>query len=203
MIKHNPRLSFKDRYRLVKRVLKLALNKDSKYVNLLWQTPEGNEQVHTFYAEGTNPVEPFLTYMATVAGRSKTLEDMNDRAHYYLSKTTIAFTKLHALELDDYCYVGNPIRKKPTLNLDAPSSIKMSALYLLDVVLINDFTNAMFTMDYNEDADEVRIYSEGARVFEVEGAKEVTVFNGKYCSYITLEEIKYRVYQLKGFHIPS
>lgn len=203
MIKHNPRLSLKDRYRLIKRVLKLALDKDSKYVNLLWQTPEGNEQVHTFYAEGANPVEPLLTYMATVAGRSKTLEDMNDRAHCYLSKTTVAFTKLHGLKLDDYCYVGNPIRKKPTLNLGAPSSIKMSALHLLDVVLINDFTNAMFTMDYNEDADEVRIYSEGARVFEVEGAKEVTVFNGKYCSYVTLEEIKYRVYQLKGFHIPS
>ena len=203
MIKHNPRLSFKDRYHLVKRVLKLALNKDSKYVNLLWQTPKGDEHTHTFYAEGTDPTAPFLTYMATVAGKSESLEDMNDRAHYYLSKTTVAFTKLHGLKLDDYCYVGNPIRKKPTLNLDAPSSIKMSALYLLDVVLISDFTNAMFTMDYNEDADEVRIYSEGARVFKVEGAKEVTVFNGKYCSYITLEEIKYRVYQLKGFHIPS
>ena len=203
MIKHNPRLSLKDRYRLVKRVLKLALDKDSKYVNLLWQTPEGSEQTHTFYAEGTDPTEPFLTYMATVAGKSKTLEAMNERAQFYLNKTTVAFTKLHGLKLDDYCYVGNPIRKKPTLNLDATSTIKMSALYLLDVVLINDFTNAMFTMDYNEDADEVRIYSEGARVFEVEGAKEVTVFNGKYCSYITLEEIKYRVYQLKGFHIPS
>lgn len=203
MIKHNPRLSFKDRYRLVKRVLKLALNKDSEYLNMLWKNPKGDVLTHTFYPEGTDPTEPFIVYMAKVAGHSDTLEAMNKRAQFYLNKTTVAFTKLHGLKLDDYCYVGNPIRKKATLNLDAPSSIKMSALYLLDVVLINDFTNAMFTMDYNEDADEVRIYSEGARVFEVEGAKEVTVFNGKYCSYITLEEIKYRVYQLKGFHIPS
>ena len=86
MIKHNPRLSFKDRYRLVKRVLKLALNKDSEYLNMLWKNPKGDVLTHTFYPEGT---------------------------------------------------------------------------------------------------------------------EEVTVFNDTYCSYITLEEIKYRVYQLKGFHIPS
>lgn len=203
MIKHNPRLSLKDRYRLIKRVLKLALDKDSKYVNLMWQTPEEDIHTHTFYVEGMKPVEPFLAYMASVAGKSKTLEAMNERAQYYLNKTTVAFTKLHGLALDDYCYVSSPIRKKPTLNLDATSTVKMSALYLLDVVLINNFTNAMLTMDYNEDADEVHIYSEGVKVFTIVGTEEVTVFNDTYCSCITLEEIKYRVYQLKGFHIPS
>lgn len=203
MIKHNPRLSLKDRYRLIKRVLKLALNKDSEYLNMLWKNPKGDVLTHTFYPEGTDPTEPFIAYMAKVAGHSDTLESMNKRAEYYLDKTTVAFTKLHGLPLDDYCYVGSPIRKKSALHLDATSTIKLSALYLLDVVLINDFTNAMFTMDYNENADEVCIYSEGVKEFTIEGTKEVTVFNGKYCSYITLEETKYRVYQLKGFHIPS
>lgn len=155
MIKHNPRLSLKDRYRLVKRVLKLALDKDSKYVNLLWQTPKGGEQTHTFYAEGTDPTEPFLTYMATVAGRSKTLEAMNDRAHYYLSKTAIAFTKLHGLELDDYCYVAQPIRKKPTSIVGA--EIPLKRLCDDNVLLTGKTSGGLYTLEIDDDFNAINL----------------------------------------------
>ena len=172
MIKHNPRLSLKDRYRLIKRVLKLALDKDSKYVNLLWQTPKGNEHTHTFYAEGTDPTAPFLTYMATVAGKSESLEDMNDRAHYYLSKTTVAFTKLHGLNLDDYCYVAQPIRKKTELpdNVEVP----LSQLYEDSVLLISAFSNYIYTLDMPEDASSIILYSDDTAVESFDPSTTIT-----------------------------
>lgn len=168
MIKHNPRLSFKDRYRLVKRVLKLALDKDSKYVNLLWQTPKGGEQTHTFYAEGTDPTEPFLTYMATVAGKSKTLEAMNDRAHYYLSKTAVAFTKLHGLELDDYCYVAQPIRKKP--EPIEGKDIPLKQLCDDNVVLTDKISGDTYTVDIDDDFNAINLKQgeEGAGMFPID-----------------------------------
>ena len=168
MIKHNPRLSLKDRYRLIKRVLKLALDKDSKYVNLLWQTPEGSEQTHTFYAEGTDPTEPFLTYMATVAGKSKTLEAMNDRAHYYLSKTAVAFTKLHGLELDDYCYVAQPIRKKPASIVGA--EIPLKRLCDDNVLLTGKTSGGLYTLEIDDDFNAINLVQDeiGAGMFPID-----------------------------------
>ena len=197
MIKHNPRLSLKDRYRLVKRVLKLALDKDSKYVNLLWQTPKGAEQTHTFYAEGTDPTEPFLTYMATVAGKSKTLEAMNDRAHYYLSKTAIAFTKLHGLELDDYCYVAQPIRKKTEL-LDN-TKVPLSKLYEDSVLLINKFSGCLYTLDMSEDASTIIMYSDDIAVESFDPSTTIThLGDGVWC----LDDKKYYV-KTKQPYYPS
>lgn len=201
MIKHNPRLSLKDRYRLIKRVLKLALDKDSKYINLLWQTPEGDEQVHTFYAEGTSPIEPFLSYMASVAGKSKTLEAMNERAQYYLNKTTVAFTKLHGLPLDDYCYVANPIRKKPNLCLGLEGYITAKDLYNLDVILVNDFSNHMVTLDYNEDSDVVSFISDDVKIETLLGTSEMPYVNKDAYAIITLIDVKYRLYKLTGLNI--
>lgn len=172
MIKHNPRLSLKDRYRLIKRVLKLALDKDSKYVNLLWQTPVGGEQTHTFYAEGTDPTEPFLTYMATVAGKSKTLEAMNDRAHYYLSKTAVAFTKLHGLELDDYCYVAQPIRKKSESIVG--KEVPLKQLYEDNVLLINKFNGALYLLDMHEDASSIDLRSDDVIVESFDPSTTIT-----------------------------
>lgn len=106
----NKVLSFKDRYRLLKRLVKMLFDKDLSYLNLLWIDKKGTHLTHTFYAEGTSPTDPFLTYMATVAGKCKDLEDVNKRAEYYLDKTTIVYTIFNDLDLADFGYVGNPIR---------------------------------------------------------------------------------------------
>ena len=103
-------LSFKDRFRLIKRVLKLALKKDIEYVNLLWKDGGTTIPTHTFYAEGLDPKEPFLEYIATVAGSSTDLDSLNKRAEYFLNKTTVGYCLLNSLDLSDYQYVGSPIR---------------------------------------------------------------------------------------------
>ena len=103
-------LSLKDRFRLIKRVLKLALKKDTKYVNLLWKDGGTTIPTHTFYAEGLDPKEPFLEYIATVAGSSTDLESLNKRAEYFLDKTTVGYCLLNDLDVGDYQYVGSPIR---------------------------------------------------------------------------------------------
>lgn len=103
-------LSFKDRYRLLKRIIKMVFDKDLSYVNLLWIDNKGTHLTHTFYAEGTSPTDPFLSYMATVAGKSKDLEDVNKRAEYYLDKTIVAYTHFNNLKLADFGYVPRPIR---------------------------------------------------------------------------------------------
>ena len=103
-------LSLKDRLKLINRVLKLALSKDTTYVNLLWKNSGSKIPTHTFYAEGTDPKEPFLEYIATVAGSSEDLESLNKRAEYFLDKTTVGYCLLNDLNVDDYQYVGSPIR---------------------------------------------------------------------------------------------
>jgi len=77
-------LSLKDRLKLINRVLKLALSKDTTYVNLLWKNSGSKIPTHTFYVEGTDPKEPFLEYIATVAGSSEDLEFLNKRAEFFL-----------------------------------------------------------------------------------------------------------------------
>lgn len=103
-------LSLKDRLKLINRVLKLALSKDTKYVNLLWKNSGSKIPTHTFYAEGIDPKEPFLEYIASVAGSSEDLESLNKRAEFFLDKTTVGYCLLNNLELRDYQYVGKPIR---------------------------------------------------------------------------------------------
>ena len=103
-------LSLKDRFRLVKRVLKLALKKETKYVNLLWKDDGTTIPTHTFYADGLDPKEPFLEYIATVAGSSLDLESLNKRAEHFLDKTTVGYCLLNNLDLSEYQYVGKPIR---------------------------------------------------------------------------------------------
>lgn len=103
-------LNLKDRYRLFKRIIKMVFDKDLGYVNLLWIDKKGTHLTHTFYAEGMQPTDPFLTYMATVAGHSKNLEDVNKRAEYYLDKTIVAYTHFNDLDLKDFGYVSQPIR---------------------------------------------------------------------------------------------
>lgn len=104
-------LSIKDRLKLVYRVLNLALSKDTNYVNLLWKNSGTKTPTHTFYAEGIDPKEPFLEYIATVAGSSKTIEDLNTRAEFFLDKSTVAYCLLNELDLNKYAYIDNPIRK--------------------------------------------------------------------------------------------
>lgn len=106
----NKVLSFKDRFRLFKRLLKMIFDQDLGYVNLLWIDKKGSHLTHTFYAVGITPTEPFLTYMATVAASGENLEDVNACAEYYLSKTIVVYTKLNNLNLDDYGYIVKPIR---------------------------------------------------------------------------------------------
>lgn len=110
MIKHNPRLSFKDRLIVLKRAIKLVLDKDTQYVNLLWVNPNESQSVHTIYAAGTDPIDPFLAYMAKVAGKSETLDDVNKRIHYYLDKVTVAYAHHTGTDLDTLAIMANPIK---------------------------------------------------------------------------------------------
>lgn len=104
-------LSIKDRIKLLYRVLKIVLSKDTNYVNILWKNSGNEIPTHTFYAEGLDPKEPFLEYIANVAGNSKTIEDLNKRAEFFLDKSTVAYCLLNELDLNTHAYVDNPIRK--------------------------------------------------------------------------------------------
>lgn len=104
-------LSIKDRVKLLFRVIKLIVAKDTQYVNLLWKNSGTKIPTHTFYVEGTDPKEPFLEYIATVAGSSKDLESLNKRVMYFLDKTTVGYCLLNGLDLDEYRYLSEPIIK--------------------------------------------------------------------------------------------
>ena len=104
-------LSIKDSIKLLYRVLKIVLSKDTNYVNILWKNSGNKIPTHTFYAEGIDPKEPFLEYISNVAGNSKTIGALNKRAEFFLDKSIVAYCLLNELDLNNYVYVDNPIRK--------------------------------------------------------------------------------------------
>lgn len=109
-------LSAKDRIKGIYRCLKIFLNPNTNYVNLLWRTQEqeddGDRKIltHTFYESGSSPVDPMLVYMARVAGKSETLEEVNHRSEYYLSRVCIAHMHHRPSETHVLRFMGNPIR---------------------------------------------------------------------------------------------
>lgn len=105
------KLSIKDRLKAVSRVLKIALNPKTSYLNLFWVDNEkGNILTHTFYVEGQSTTEPFLIYMAKVAGDSENIEDLNQRLEFYISKAIVAYSKFNPDESRDIVYLQEPVR---------------------------------------------------------------------------------------------
>lgn len=116
-------LSLKDRTKAFIRTIKVIFNPKTSYLNLLWvegdldnaTTDIKNKDkilTHTFFETGKKSYEPFLVYMAQVAGQSNNLEELNQRAEFYLSKVAVAYKLLHKDRIEGYDirFVGEPIR---------------------------------------------------------------------------------------------
>lgn len=118
-------LTIVDRLKAVLRVIRIAADPKVDYVNLMWQAKsnvalEGASAydhddkkaiyTHTFFMGSESPVKPLLAYMAQVAARSETLEDLNVRCEYYLNKVAVAHMKLHPNSDIELQYVAQPIR---------------------------------------------------------------------------------------------
>lgn len=110
-------LSLKDRFKALVRALKVLANPKTTYINLFWE--EGKESdlegkapvyTHTFYEDGINPVEPLLLYMGNVAGSSNTIEDLNKRAEFFLSKVAVGYKLTHDLGGKEIRFMAQPIR---------------------------------------------------------------------------------------------
>lgn len=101
------------------RVVRVLVSPKTQYLNLLWSIENPNNKVkddiltHTFYQEGDDPTDPFLVYMARVAGRSKNLEDMNKRAEFYLDKVAVAYMLFNPSEEHAIAYIAKPLRQVP------------------------------------------------------------------------------------------
>lgn len=121
-------LSLKDRIKGLYRCFKILLNPKTNYVNLLWRTQEqeddGDQKIltHTFYESGSSPVNPMLVYMARVAGKSETLEEVNQRSEYYLSRVCIAHMHHRPSETHVLRFMSNPIRSVEKQKLEASNN---------------------------------------------------------------------------------
>ncbi|OIH12068.1 hypothetical protein A7M79_00855 [Acinetobacter baumannii] len=105
------KLSIKDRLKAVSRVLKIAINPKTSFLNLFWIDNErGDILTHTFYVDGQSPTKPFLVYMARVAGNSKNIEELNQHLEFYISKAIVAYSKFNPDEDGDIVYIQEPVR---------------------------------------------------------------------------------------------
>lgn len=112
-------LSIQDRLKAFCRVVKVLVSPKTQYLNLLWSVENINNEkkddilTHTFYQEGDDPTDPFLVYMARVAGQSQNLEDMNKRAEFYLDKVAVDYMLFNPSDEHDIAYIGKPLRQIP------------------------------------------------------------------------------------------
>lgn len=105
------KLSIKDRLKAVSRVLKIAINPKTSFLNLFWIDNErGDILTHTFYVDGQSPTKPFLVYMARVAGNSKNIEELNQHLEFYISKAIVAYSKFNPDQDGDIVYIQEPVR---------------------------------------------------------------------------------------------
>lgn len=110
-------LSIKDRIKAFVRVVRILINPKTKYLNVLWSVDNPNNKkkddilTHTFYQEGDDPTDPFIIYMARVAGRSENLEDMNKRAEFFLDKVAVAYMLFNPSDEHAIAYIGKPLRQ--------------------------------------------------------------------------------------------
>lgn len=108
-------LSIKDRLKAFKRCMKIIFSPKTEHINLLWETKEldndGENKIftHTFFKDGEDPVKPMMVYMARVAGHSNSLEELNTRAGYYLSRVAIAYMHFKPSSTHELKYIGEPI----------------------------------------------------------------------------------------------
>lgn len=108
-------LSLKDRFKALKRTLRVICDPKTNYVNLLWEIEEkdtdGENKIntHTFYKDGQKPFNPLLVYMARVAGYSENLEEVNAKTNFYLNKVAVAFMLFNPSKQTELQYVANPI----------------------------------------------------------------------------------------------
>lgn len=109
-------LSLKDRIKCLIRMINILMNPKTDYFNLLWveddREKDGGKKTntHTFFRDGTNPVNPLLVYMARVAGQCNSVEEMNQRAEFYLSKVAVAYTHYNPSETHQLQYIAQPLR---------------------------------------------------------------------------------------------
>ena len=130
-------LSFKDRFKAIVRTCRIILDPNVDYINLMWRSkssvkPENAPvfdatqkqaiYTHTFFMEGDKPVNTMLTYMAHVAAASETLDDLNIRCEFYLSKVAVAHMLLKPNKAIELQHIKQPIRCVPT-GLDKDASI--------------------------------------------------------------------------------
>lgn len=132
-LRPRPNLGLKDRLKALIRVIRIIFDPKVDYINLMWQTNSNGDPkdapvydfmerkaiyTHTFFVEGQIPVNTMLTYMAHVAGKSETLEDLNTRCEFYLGKVACAHMLMYPNNEYELRYIGNPIKAvKPEANI--------------------------------------------------------------------------------------
>lgn len=102
-------LSIKDRYRLVKRVLNLALTKDIPSVSLIW-LEKGTTLSHTFYAEGTDKLDPVVETFIKVCSEADSEDKMNRFASNWLLRIVENYAELNGIPKDKVMVMAHPIR---------------------------------------------------------------------------------------------
>ena len=108
-------LSLRDRLKAIKRCIQIIVDPKTEYLNLLWETKEVDTDrsnkilTHTFYQNGADPTHPFMVYMARVAGYSTSIEDLNQRAAYYLNKVAVAYMHFNPSKTHELQYIAQPL----------------------------------------------------------------------------------------------
>lgn len=109
--------SFRDRYRLLWRALRVACNPKSSEALFLWRE-EGKSDVipHAFYAENTKGTDLILDCFTQVVMRSDSLEEANKIATGFFLKVAAAYCDKNKLPRDHLVIYATPIIPKEDLD---------------------------------------------------------------------------------------
>lgn len=103
-------LSLLDRWKVLGRALVLIFKRDVSNVTFLWEdSSEDETSSHVIFAEGTSPTEPIFKYFARIAGKTETIESLNNIASNNNLLALRYYAKHNGLDPNDYGVRAYPI----------------------------------------------------------------------------------------------
>lgn len=102
------RLNLKDRYKLLKRCFKLALTSDLESVSLVWKDTTKTSN-HTFYADGSEPMDPIVETFIKVCADVKSVEVMNQFASKWILRIAERYAEANGIDKAEVYVMATPI----------------------------------------------------------------------------------------------
>lgn len=123
-------LSLKDRYKILKRCIKLIVDPKLDHLTIMWRNPGKETLTHTFFKEtdSTRADDVVLELFSRVIGKREDMETLNKAAANLLLKAVDTYTKHNNIPRASLVVMAEPIKRREDLEVVSETETGKSLL---------------------------------------------------------------------------